>query len=158
MIPGCSWINPRAPLDAQIRQRSKLWALLLAQEMGGEALPDSGFRIQDSGFRISGVSGISTISGFRIQDLKTSGFKTSGLRDSIRVQFSQKSKIIETQPGTFQNTQITSKWLLDDPWIILDQSWQLSKNLDFRRKFAKIWAGSCIKSTPGNKRRTQEAR
>ncbi len=40
-----------------------LWALLLAQEMGGEALPNSGFRIQDSGLQ--------GFRDFRIQDFRT---------------------------------------------------------------------------------------
>ena len=42
--------------------------------------------------------------------------------------------------------------------MILDQSWQLSKNIEFRPKFTQIWPGRCIKSTSENKRRIQGAR
>ena len=54
---------------------------------GGRSPPQ--FRIQDSGFRTSGLQGFQD-SG--LQDL---------MQDSIRVQFSQKYKIAETQPDTF---------------------------------------------------------
>ena len=42
--------------------------------------------------------------------------------------------------------------------MILDQSWQLSKNLNFRPKFAQIWPSAWVKSTSENKRSIQEAR
>ena len=51
-------------LEGRASPHFGLSALLLAQEMGGEALPNSGFKIQDKGFKIQD-------SRFRIQD---SGF------------------------------------------------------------------------------------
>ena len=72
--------------------------------MGGEALPNSGFKIHD--FRDSGLlgfrnAGLQDFSISRFQTRGTSGRKDFRLQDSIRVQFSQKSKIAETQPDTF---------------------------------------------------------
>ena len=42
--------------------------------------------------------------------------------------------------------------------MVLDRSWQLSKNPNFRPKFAQIWPGRWVKSSSENKRSIQEAR
>ena len=93
-------IDPRQQKEDTGGKINKLWALLLAQEMGGEALPNSGFRIRDS--------------GFRIQDSRIQGFKDSGLiQDSFRIQrparVVTKIEKFKTQPGAFQDHQMTSK-------------------------------------------------
>ena len=86
----------------------KLWALLLAQEMGGRSPPQ--FRIQDSGFKIQD-------SGFRIQNAM------QDFRASIRGQIfakiqnhrNQNRHILECS----NNFQMTLRWFLDTPGPIL---------------------------------------
>ena len=108
------WI--RAWDYAQIRRRSKIrcpviWGLesLRGRRMRGSGSGGEGFAllfgigIKDLGLRIWDL-------GFRIRDCL--GFK---------VEFWQKLKKFKTRRDAFQDPQITSKWLLDDPRMILDR-------------------------------------